>query len=348
MSKSIVQPLLPNFHKGQAGRIGVIGGCEDYTGAPFFSCHSAALLGSDMNHIVCEKLAAPTIKLYSPDLMVHPYLYELLNPEIRLRLTKDEYESLSKKSTEEILKGHDKLDELIDSFVLPKVLQLLNRIEITIVGPGFGRDPLMLKTLLRIIEQIKVMNKPIILDADALYLLTVDTKLIKNYEKAVITPNVVEFDRLSKALNIPSVLNETNFDKIVECTERLSRELGNVTVFHKNRKDVIVKKNETLVNDFKGSNKRVGGQGDTLTGAIATFVNWSYHYENNLWDTSDHNRLSHDVLLVIACFAASSVVRLAMSKAFAKYKRSLQTSNIHEFLGEAYVELFGDTDEFKL
>lgn len=348
MSKSIVQPLLPNFHKGQAGRICVIGGCEDYTGAPFFSCHSAALLGSDMNHIVCEKLAAPTIKLYSPDLMVHPYLYELLNPEIRLRLTKDEYVSLSQKSTEDILKGHDKLDELIDSFVLPKVLQLLNRIEITIVGPGFGRDPLMLKTLVRIIEEIKVMNKPIILDADALYLLTVDPKLIKNYEKAVITPNVVEFDRLSKALSIPSVLNETAFDKIVEYTERLSYELGNVTVFHKNRKDVIVKKNETLVNDFKGSNKRVGGQGDTLTGAIATFVNWSYHYENNLWDTSDNDQLSHNALLVIACFAASSVVRLAMSKAFAKYKRSLQTSNIHEFLGEAYTELFDTTDEFKL
>jgi NAD(P)H-hydrate repair Nnr-like enzyme with NAD(P)H-hydrate dehydratase domain len=33
---------------GQLGRIGVIGGSEDYTGAPYFSAMASARLGCDM------------------------------------------------------------------------------------------------------------------------------------------------------------------------------------------------------------------------------------------------------------------------------------------------------------
>lgn len=34
--------------KGQLGRIAVIGGSEDYTGAPYFSAMASAKLGCDM------------------------------------------------------------------------------------------------------------------------------------------------------------------------------------------------------------------------------------------------------------------------------------------------------------
>jgi ATP-dependent NAD(P)H-hydrate dehydratase len=34
--------------KGQHGRVAVIGGCEDYTGAPYFSAMASARLGADL------------------------------------------------------------------------------------------------------------------------------------------------------------------------------------------------------------------------------------------------------------------------------------------------------------
>jgi ATP-dependent NAD(P)H-hydrate dehydratase len=34
--------------KGQMGRVAVIGGSEDYTGAPYFSAMASARLGADM------------------------------------------------------------------------------------------------------------------------------------------------------------------------------------------------------------------------------------------------------------------------------------------------------------
>ena len=37
MVKSVVPPLQRGKHKGQDGRLATIGGCKEYTGAPFFA-----------------------------------------------------------------------------------------------------------------------------------------------------------------------------------------------------------------------------------------------------------------------------------------------------------------------
>lgn len=316
LSQKIVQPLFSNFHKGQAGRIAVIGGCEDYTGAPFFSAQSAALVGCDLSHIICEKNAATVIKSYLPDLMVHPYL-----------LDSSHYPD-----------DNANFNSIIEDTVLPKILSLLNRIHLVIIGPGFGRDPLMLKTLSRIIEEVKVLNLPLILDADALYLVSQQPKLIANYPKAIITPNVVEFERLVKA-----VLGDVDIEKLspLDVTKALSTKLGGVTIVRKGGEDMFVKGDLAISNDSEGLVRRVGGQGDTLTGTIGTFLIWSKNYENKLWGDRDDD-LTSDELTLLACFAGSTLVREASRKAFRRYGRSMQTLNIHEFLGESYAKLFSD------
>lgn len=74
--KAITPSLDPSKHKGQAGKVAVIGGCREYTGAPYFSAISALKIGADLSHIFCTKDAAPVIKGYSPELIVHPILEE--------------------------------------------------------------------------------------------------------------------------------------------------------------------------------------------------------------------------------------------------------------------------------
>lgn len=332
VAKTIIQPLKPNYHKGQAGKIAVFGGCEDYTGAPFFLAHSAALIGADLSHVVCEKQAAQVIKSYSPDLMVHPYLYDLENADVRQWISPELLEKLKKKPLDEILGDKDELDKIIEKHVLPKILGLMERVDMFVVGPGFGRDALMLKTLVRVIEEIKVVNKPVILDADLLYLISVRPNLIKGYAKAVITPNVVEFGRICNALAID------NTDD-VDCAKRVLKALGNVTLIKKGAQEVIVRNESHVVNEAPGSLRRVGGQGDTLTGALATMLTWAEHYNSGFWEGS--GKIDEDEAILLACFAACSVVRVASSKAFGRYKRAMQTLNVHEFLGEAFEELFG-------
>ncbi|GBC09007.1 hypothetical protein RclHR1_08540006 [Rhizophagus clarus] len=64
--RQLIPPLSPGYHKGQAGRVCVIGGSDEYTGAPYFSSFSALKLGADMAFVVCQPTAAVAIKSYTP------------------------------------------------------------------------------------------------------------------------------------------------------------------------------------------------------------------------------------------------------------------------------------------
>lgn len=333
LARQIIQPLQPNFHKGQAGKVCVFGGCEDYTGAPFFASHSAALVGADLSHVVCEKLAGPIIKGYSPDLMIHPYLFELLNPEVNRFLPENKWTELRSKPLEDALKNRE-IDKVVEEHIFPKISGLIDRMDVFIVGPGFGRDPLMLKTLTRILQEIKVANKPVILDADSLFLVSMSPDIIRGFQKAVITPNVVEFGRICSALAIDN-------DDSLATAQRVSKSLGGVLVVKKGQNEVIVKNDDYLVNDMQGSLRRVGGQGDTLTGAIATLLVWATHYQKGQWD--HHDQIDSAVVPLLACYGACAVVRLASKRAFERYNRAMQASNVHEFLGPAFNELFGES-----
>jgi len=71
-----IRRLLPEMNdtmrKGQCGKVGIVGGSVEYTGAPYFAAITGLKLGADLVHVFCTKEAAPVIKGYSPDLIVHP------------------------------------------------------------------------------------------------------------------------------------------------------------------------------------------------------------------------------------------------------------------------------------
>ena len=54
----------------------VIGGCREYTGAPFFAAISAMRAGADYGYVFCTKGAAGAIKNYAPEIIVIPCLIE--------------------------------------------------------------------------------------------------------------------------------------------------------------------------------------------------------------------------------------------------------------------------------
>ncbi|MCB0369547.1 MAG: hypothetical protein KDD45_08890 [Bdellovibrionales bacterium] len=63
---SVFPPLDSHKYKGQNGRIAVIGGSFEFTGAPYYSAVSALKVGGDLSHIFCSKFSSPAIKSYSP------------------------------------------------------------------------------------------------------------------------------------------------------------------------------------------------------------------------------------------------------------------------------------------
>lgn len=72
MLDACILPLDSQSHKGSSGRVGVLGGSERYTGAPYYAGMAALHVGSDLAFVFCAEEASLAIKSYSPELMVAP------------------------------------------------------------------------------------------------------------------------------------------------------------------------------------------------------------------------------------------------------------------------------------
>ncbi|KAH6691535.1 YjeF domain-containing protein [Plectosphaerella plurivora] len=318
----LVPPMLDHFHKGQLGRVAVLGGSVDYTGAPYFSAMASARLGCDMSHIICTPGAANVIKTYSPNLMVHP---------------------LMRQSPDDTASGSSKDADTDPEHIAGRVADMLPRLHVLVIGPGLGRDPLMQATVARVVRAARERNMPLVMDADALLIVQNDPSLVKGYKNVVLTPNVVEFSRLCKAIGIDEekVTQEGGETGKVEA---LARALDGVTIIQKGAKDHISNGSVTLVVDLEGGKKRSGGQGDTLTGSIATFLGWRQAYLDGLWERGEET-LAEDELIGLAAYGGSAITRECSRLAFAKKGRSLQASDLTDEVHDAFMNLFGEEDQ---
>ncbi|KAK4150264.1 Ribokinase-like protein [Chaetomidium leptoderma] len=316
--RQMIPPMLEKFHKGQLGRVGVIGGSEDYTGAPYFSAMASARLGCDMSHVICTPTAATVIKTYSPNLMVHPLMRS--SPST----TTSSSSSFSETDAREIAN---------------RILPLLDRLHVLVIGPGLGRDPLMQATCALVIRAARDKGMPMVLDADALQIVQRDPGLVRGYGLAVLTPNVVEFGRLTAALGVD---DHDEGKKETGKVEALARALGGIMVLEKGVRDRISDGKVTFTVDLEGGKKRSGGQGDTLTGSIATFLGWRKAYLDGLWETG--GGLREEELVGLAVLGGSAVTRECSRLAFAKRGRSLQASDLTDEVHTAFLNLFGEED----
>ena len=191
-----------------------------------------------------------------------------------------------------------------------RIIPMLERLHVLVIGPGLGRDPLMQETCARVIRAARDRGLPMVLDADALLIVSKDPSLVKGYELAVLAPNVVEFGRLTKALGVDKQVkavaeNEGETAKV----EALAKALGGVMVVQKGAKDRLSDGKTTLTVDLEGGKKRSGGQGDTLTGSIATFLGWRKAYMDGIWETK--GELKGEELIGLAVFGGSAITRVS-------------------------------------
>ncbi|CAG7879589.1 unnamed protein product [Brassica rapa] len=301
--RTVTPSLDPKRHKGQAGKIAVIGGCREYTGAPYFAAISALKIGADLSHVFCTKDAAPVIKSYSPELIVHPVL--------------EESYTISQFSEDEKRKVQDK--------VIGEVDKWMERFDCLVIGPGLGRDPFLLECVSKIMLLAKKSNVPFVVDGDGLFLVTNSIDLVKSYPLAVLTPNVNEYKCL-----VQKVLNcEVDEEKAEDQLRSLAKQIGGVTILRKGKSDLISDGEIVKSVSIYGSPRRCGGQGDILSGGVAVFLSWAQQLKSDPESPSESPA-------ILGCMAASGLLRKAASLAFTKHKRSTLTSDIIECLGKRY------------
>ncbi|KAI0482526.1 H-hydrate dehydratase [Xylariaceae sp. FL0804] len=322
--RQMVPPMLEKFHKGQLGRVAVIGGSEDYTGAPYFSAMASARLGCDMSHIICTPGAGAVIKTYSPNLMVHPLMRQSPSP--------------SAPSPPESETDPAKVSE--------GIIDMLARLHVLVIGPGLGRDPLMQETCARVLAAARERGMPVVLDADALQIVVNNPELVRGWREVVLTPNVMEFGRLWKGVKkSDSDSSGGSGNPGAEDSsqvEELSRALGGVTIVQKGGRDFISNGDTTHVVDLPGGLKRSGGQGDTLTGSIATLLGWRRAYLDGLWDHG--GKLDEHEMLGLAAYGGAAITRECSRLAFSEKGRSLQASDLTDKVHIAFNTLLGEPE----
>jgi len=160
--------LLPNLknrrvdtHKGEFGRVLVIGGSKNYSGAPAYTSLSCIQFGCDLVITYVPEVVGDVIRAYSPNMIV--------------RTSPGDW--LTTKALEEILFLADWANTIV-------------------IGPGLGTETASEELLTKIFENVDAAKKSFVIDADALKLIKSRLDLIKG-KKVILTPHEGEFKVIS-------------------------------------------------------------------------------------------------------------------------------------------------------
>ena len=154
------KPRNPTAHKGDFGRLLVIGGSEVYSGAPALVSLAALRTGNDIVYLSAPEKTAYAISSMSPDL-------------ITIKLEGDNLKPVNI----EVIKPY------------------LSKVNAVVLGPGLGVNSETVKFVKTFIDEIEKAKKPLLLDADGLKAYAKFKRALK--VPLVLTPHAGEYSILT-------------------------------------------------------------------------------------------------------------------------------------------------------
>lgn len=140
-------------HKGNFGRMLVIGGSKNYSGAPGYTSLTGIKFGIDLVITYVPEVVGDVVRNYSPNMIVRTSPGKWLNS----------------KSFEEIA-------------------ELIEWSNAVVIGPGLGVQKETEELLLQLLEKLNTEKKPYVLDADALKLVKDHIESIRG-QNVILTPH---------------------------------------------------------------------------------------------------------------------------------------------------------------
>ncbi|KAA0172123.1 hypothetical protein FNF27_06158 [Cafeteria roenbergensis] len=343
-ARKFVPSFAVPFHKGQHGRVVVIGGSIEYSGAPCYAAMAALRTGADLAWVICAPEAAGAIKAFSPELIVIPGLPSAEENERVARLPAARRDAVARLAAQNLLG-----------------LVRAARPSAVVVGPGLGREVAVQAAVSAAIEMLcqggeDGTGPAVVLDADALWAVACKPSIVRGGSRVVITPNAAEAARIAAAAAAAAKPEAAAADARAAAAAAkpgpaeeggalgLSKALGGgVTVVLKGAEDMVARApvpgsaaakaagadgadgGEAFAVSHAGSPRRCGGQGDVLAGALGALASWA----------------GDD--LPAASAAACAILRDAARSAFAKHRRATVTPDILSELGLAFERVLPDT-----
>ncbi len=155
------KPRPDESHKGDFGRLLVIGGSENFTGAPAFAALAATKVGTDLVYVAAPQRTSEIIATYSPDL-------------ITIKLP----------------------GEHLSTKALPELSRWLTTMDAIVLGPGIGLHDETADFVWKLVSEAEGAKKPLVLDADALKVFGRRRRRLKT--PCILTPHAGEFAAVSQ------------------------------------------------------------------------------------------------------------------------------------------------------
>lgn len=222
-----VLSILPNRpvdgHKGNFGRILLLCGSCGYTGAAALAAMGALRCGAGLVF-----LGVPT----------------------------SIYTIAAVKLTEPIVFPLPEEDGMLSADAVSLVQKKMRDMDAVLIGPGLGQS---LGTMAVLNAVLQGFDGPVILDADAINLLSVDLEMLRQRNGVtILTPHEGEFRRLGIGLHEERIAGAMKLAKELHCI-----------VVRKGHNSVITDANVVYINPTGNPGMAVGGSGDVLSGMIA-------------------------------------------------------------------------------
>ena len=235
VARSLYQPRRGFFHKGRAGYVLILAGSQGKSGAGYLTAFGALKAGAGLVTLASTKSLQP--------------VYCNMLPEV-LTL------GLPEKNGE------------VSEEAIPFILDALRRKRSLVIGPGFGLGEGPERVLFELLEKIEL---PLVLDADALTLISKDLSLLKKYSAPkIITPHPGEAARLLKVETF-EVLKDPlgTLQELVELT-------GAIVVLKGPHSLIGEPQGKIFVSSIDEPGMSQGGMGDILSGMIGAFLAQGY------------------------------------------------------------------------
>lgn len=226
-------PIRPKHgHKGTFGHALILGGSRQYVGAPIFSAKSSLHSGAGLVTLAIPETIYPMAAAQNPESLLLPL------------------------SAEDGHFAEGAIDELAP---------LLHQYDCVAVGPGISRFPNGEEWMKALFAHLT--NQPVVIDADALYLMSNQMDMLKNYKGQVImTPHPGEMSRM---LNISVKEVEENR---LEIARQFAKEHSIYLLLKGHRSVITAPSGELYINPHGHDALGKGGSGDILTGLIASIL----------------------------------------------------------------------------
>lgn len=218
-----------NAHKGNFGSVLVIGGSKLYSGSATLSGMAAVRSGADLVTVAAPARAADVAAHTFADLITYPLRGDYLKS------------------------SH--VADILD-------LMLVRKINSVVIGPGMGRHRLTVAAIHKLIAKI---NVPMVLDADALFAISLKPKVCEGHH-LILTPHAGELAILMKLHKLSD-----NFDVRMQTAKDAAKRY-NAVVLLKGHVDIITDGVNSITNNTGTAYMTKGGFGDVLTGVVAALL----------------------------------------------------------------------------